>query len=201
MNRAFRLYKEMIMKTQRRQIVPSIVLSLSLLALLESWAGPSQAAHATFYTDQTAWTTAVQNSQTSIIHRSFSIVTSALFAGWGPPAVYMGTSPVSYLVNPSSAPLGTAFGGNFDLTPGGNGGGLAFQINFADSTSEVVWGAVNYPSDPTHPNQFWGIVSDTTIESVQPFSNDWTGNGETFNYDLLTLSFPVLHICTVCPIR
>jgi hypothetical protein len=182
--------REIIMKIRPRHIVSGFTASLgqrvtlSLLVLLGSWAGSSQAATYTIYTDQTAWAAAVQSH-----YFLASIVTTSGLSGGGPPSIYYyGQYPLPYLQNSSSAPLGTAFGGNFDLTPGGNGGGLAFLINFADSTNVVAWSAVNYPSG------FWGIISDTTIDSVQYFSNDFTGNGETFNYDLLTLQFPVFHI-------
>lgn len=159
-----------------------------LLALFGSWAGTSQAANYTFYGDQNAWSTAVTTNSLA------SIVTTSGLSGYGPPSIYYyGQEPLPYLQNSSSAPLGTAFGGSFDLTPGGNGGGLAFVITFADSTTIVVWGAVNYPSG------FWGIVSDTTINSVQTISNDLTGNGESFNYSLLTLQFPqIKRICPLC---
>lgn len=162
--------------------------AVSLLVLFGSWAGSSQAANFTIYTDQTAWTAAVHSA-----YLRASIVTTSGLSGGGPPAIYYyGQYPLPYLQNSSSAPLGRAFGGNFDLTPGGNGGGLAFLITFTDGTNEVIWSAVNYPSG------FWGINSDTTIDSVQSFSNDLTGNGESFNYDLLTLQFPVIHICIPC---
>jgi len=162
--------------------------AISLVVLFGSWAGASQAATYTIYTDQAAWTAAV--------HAKYilaSVATASNLAGGGPPAIYYyGGYSLPYLPNSSSAPLGTAFGGNFDLTPGGNGGGLAFLITFADSTTEVAWGAVNYPSG------FWGIISDTTIDSVQYFSNQLEGNGETFTYNLLTLQFPVIKICIPC---
>lgn len=166
-------------------------IAVGLLALFGSWAGASQAANYTIYSDQNAWTTAVKGTGTYLLA---SIVTTSGLSGYGPPSIYYyGQEPLPSLQNSSSAPLGTAFGGDFDLTPGGNGGGLAFVITFADSTTAVVWGAVNYPSG------FWGIVSDTTIDSVQTISNDLTGNGESFNYSLLTLQFPQIKvICTLC---
>lgn len=167
--------------------------AMSLLVLFGSWAASSQAANYTTYTDQNAWTTAAQSSGFLA-----TVLTTTGLSGSGPPSIYYyGQYPLPSLPNSSSAPLGRAFGGSFDLTPGGNGGGLAFLIAFADGTSDVFWSAVNYPGG------FWGITSDTTIDSVQYFSNDLTGNGETFNYSLLTLQFPVLHICIPClpPIR
>ena len=163
-----------------------------LLALFGSWAGTSQAANYTFYGDQNAWSTAVTTNSLA------SIATTSGLSGYGPPSIYYyGQEPLPYLQNSSSAPLGTAFGGSFDLTPGGNGGGLAFVITFADATTIVVWGAVSYPSG------FWGIVSDTTINSVQTISNDLTGNGESFNYSLLTLQFPQIKriCCRPIPIK
>jgi len=165
--------------------------AVSLLALFGTWAGTSQAASYTIYTDQAAWTAAVQSH-----YFLASVATTSGLSGYGPPSIYYyGGYTLPTLPNSSSAPLGTAFGGSFDLTPGGNGGGLAFNITFADGTTDVFWSAVNYPGG------FWGIIADSTIDSVQYFSNNLTGNGETFNYSLLTLQFPVVHICCVPPIR
>jgi hypothetical protein len=173
------IFKEIFMFQSKTSLCRGI--AVGVLALFGGWATSSQAASYTIYTDQTAWTAAALQ-----IHHNFSttsVVTSSQLSGYGLPAVYyyydqQGLEP---LYSPN--PLNTAFGGNFDLTVGGNGGGLAFLINFADSTSAVVWGAVNYPSG------FLGVTSDTAITSVEPFSNDTSGNGETFNYDLLTLKF------------
>jgi hypothetical protein len=170
-------------------------MTVSVLAFFGSWATTSQAANYAVYTDQTAWTAAALQ-----IHHNFSttsIVTTSELSGYGPPAFYyyFDQKDLQPLPHPSSAPLGTAFGGNFDLTLDGTGGGLGFLINFADSTTAVVWGAVNYPKG------FLGVTSDTAINSVEPFSNQTNGNGETFNYDLLTLQFQP-EICLTCrPLR
>jgi hypothetical protein len=171
-------------------------IAVGLLALFASWAGASRAANYTIYTDQAAWTAGLS---TYFVHPS--LVTTSGLSGGGPPAIfYYGQKPLPSLPNSSSEYLGMAFGGNFDLTPGGNAGGLAFQIKFEDGTTEVFWGAVNYPNpgDPNYPIKFWGIVSDTTISSVQYFSNSLTGNSETFNYSLLTVGYPAIMICRVC---
>ena len=159
----------------------------SVLALFGIWAGASQAATTTTYTDENAWTAAALHNTIA------SVATTSGLSGYGPPSIYYyGQKSLPYLQNSSAAPLGTAFGANFDLTPGGNGGGLAFLITFEDSTTEVIWSAVGYPGG------FWGITSDTTIASVQTFSNSLTGNGESFNYELLTLQYPQIHKCFTC---
>ena len=189
---------EITMKIRPRHIATGFKASLcrriavSLLALSGSWAASSQAATTTTYTDENAWTAAALHNTIA------SVATTSGLSGYGPPSIYYyGQKSLPYLQNSSSAPLGRAFGANFDLTPGGNGGGLAFLITFADSTTEVLWSAVNYPGG------FWGIISDTTIDSVQTFSNNLTGNGESFNYDELTLEYPVIRKCLVCrpPLR
>src|SRR5689334_9342698 len=95
-------------------------IAVSLLALSGTWAGASQAANYTVYTDPNAWNTAV-HSGTYLLA---SVVTTYGLSGYGPPSIYYyGQKSLPYLQNSSAAPLGTAFGGNFDLTPGGNGGG------------------------------------------------------------------------------
>jgi len=169
--------------------------AVALLALSGSWAGVSQAANVTVYTDQATWAAA------ALARYPFSngVATTTGLASIGLASVnyYYAPQNLRSLQNSSSAPLGGAFGGNFDLTPGGDGGGLAFQVNFEDGTSEVFWSAVNYPVAPV-TYQFWGIVSDTTITSVQVFSNQWNGNGETFNYNLYTLTFPQFRVCLRC---
>jgi hypothetical protein len=170
-------------------------IAVSVLALFGSWATSSQAATYSIYTDQTSWTAAALQIRQTLY--TTSIVTQSDLSGYGLPADYYYYDPQALepLQHPGLPALGKAFAGNFDLTPGGNGGGLAFLINFADSTSAVVWGLVNYPSG------FLGVVSDTAINSVEPFSDDTTGNGETFNYDLLTVRFQ-LNVCLSCrPIR
>src|SRR5579862_331409 len=105
------------MKIQRLKIVPGIVQSLGLLAMLGSWAASSQAANYTVYTNETAWTAAAQQIRHPL--DTTSIVTSSELSGYGLPAVYYYYDQAGLQPLQSPAPFSMAFGGNFDLTPGG----------------------------------------------------------------------------------
>jgi hypothetical protein len=176
------------MKIHRHRIVPSIVLSLSLLAALGSWAASSQAANYAVYTNETAWTNAALQVREAL--HSTSIVTFSDLSGYGLPGDYYLYDQKDLVPLQTPAPLTWAFGGNFDLTPGGPGGdALDFLIKFADSTTAVV--SINYPGG------FLGITSDTIINSIEPFSSSNAGNGENFNYELLALKFTP-NVCLNC---
>jgi len=79
-----------------------------------------------------------------------------------------------------------AFGGDFDLTPGGAGQGIQFIVTFADNTTQLV--SAEVPS--SFNGQFFGFVSDTAIKSVQLSGGTQAGTGaqETFNLDNLRFS-------------
>ena len=69
-----------------------------------------------------------------------------------------------------------AFGADWDLTPGGNGGGLLLSISFADATTSSL--VVPYDSSTI----FRGFVSDTNVTSIRIHAADFTGE-ETFDAD------------------
>jgi len=76
----------------------------------------------------------------------------------------------------------SAFGGIFDLTPGGNGGGLDLHINFSNATSTDVSIA---GADPEF-NGFLGVISNgASITSLTLNGAAFTGNGESFTLDNL----------------
>ena len=74
----------------------------------------------------------------------------------------------------------TAFGADFDLSPGGPGAGLLLALSFLDGTS-----ASQFIANPAGGafNGFFGLVSDTKITSVR-FDSNFTGV-EAFSADNL----------------
>lgn len=74
-----------------------------------------------------------------------------------------------------------AFGGIFDLTPGGSGLGIQFQVFFTGGGSQIVGTEV----PDLFNGQFFGFVSDMPISSVQLFGGTQGGAQETFNLDNL----------------
>ena len=79
----------------------------------------------------------------------------------------------------------TGFGGIFDLTPGGNGGGLELDIAFSNATTTSVF----IPGTDPEFNGFFGVTSNgATITSVTLNGASFTGNGESFTLDNLQYS-------------
>ena len=77
-------------------------------------------------------------------------------------------------------PATSAFGGFFDLTPGGNGGGLDLHIIFSNATFTDVFIA---GTDPEF-NNFLGVTSNgVSITSLTLNGASFTGNGESFTLD------------------
>lgn len=81
----------------------------------------------------------------------------------------------------------TAFGGDYDLSPGGNGNGLRFVLDGTEIVSQEI--SAPYVG-------FWGFVSDTFFTSVQVQAGSGPGRAETHNFD--NFSFGVA--ATVAPI-
>ena len=68
----------------------------------------------------------------------------------------------------------TAFGGDFDLSPRGNGNGLRFVLD----GSEIVSQEIGAPY-----TGFWGFVSDLSFTSVTVEAGSGSGRAETHNFD------------------
>ena len=80
-----------------------------------------------------------------------------------------------------------AFGGNWDLSPGAPGTGIAFTVTFLNNTTQLV--AVEVPN--TFTGEFFGFVSDTPFKSVLEtvgIQSCSTCVAETHNLDNLTFS-------------
>lgn len=86
----------------------------------------------------------------------------------GRPTIFGGN--MTYTFN---SPI-SAFGGDFDLSPGGNGIGLRFTLG----TGEVVSQELSAPYDG-----FWGFVADTTFTTVTVSGGSGFGFAETHNFD------------------
>src|SRR4051812_39033607 len=78
------------------------------------------------------------------------------------------------------SPATTAFGADWDLSPGGAGSGIFFDVLLNNSTHQTVTGISN-PAGGTF-NGFFGFVSDTPFTSIS-LGSGFTGSGETFNAD------------------
>lgn len=74
----------------------------------------------------------------------------------------------------------TAFGGDFDLSPGGNGNGLRFVLDGNEIVSEEI--GAPYIG-------FWGFVSDTSFTTLTVEAGSGPGIAETHLFD--NLSFGV----------
>ena len=79
-----------------------------------------------------------------------------------------------------------AFGGNWDLSPGDPGTGIAFTVTFLNNTTQLV--AVEVPNTLT--GEFFGFVSDTPFKSVLETVGTQSCSicAETHNLDNLTFS-------------
>jgi PEP-CTERM motif len=149
----------------------------------------AQADSVTTYTSLSAWQAAAGSPTTTedfadtTLATGLSIsfasgnISGGLFNGFGPCIECPGTGSV-FTFTPGTS----AFGGDFDLTPGGNGGGLDLLIGFSNATTTDVFIA---GADPEF-NGFFGVTSNgASITSVTLKGADLFGNGETFTLDNL----------------
>ena len=158
---------------------------LTLIIVATGLAGRVDAATTTAYTDLTAWSAAAG----SFVTEDFSDATLApglsIAFGSNSPAGSIsggeyhdysvtGFSSFNSLITFSTAV--TAFGADWDLTPGGNGGGLLLQISYADATT----GSLFIPYSAT--TSFSGFVSNTNVASIRIHTADLTGE-ELFDAD------------------
>jgi hypothetical protein len=143
----------------------------------------------TTYTSASSWLAAVGSSTTTEDFAS-SILTTGLSATFGPNAFIGGgvlTVNGQLLTFPTPSVLTfspgvTGFGGTFDLTPGGDGGGLNLLVTFSNATTADVI----IPGGTPQFNGFFGVVSNgVTISSVTLRGASFTGNGESFTLDNL----------------
>ena len=77
----------------------------------------------------------------------------------------------------------TAFGGDWDLSPGGQGQGLEFLVNWSGGSSSLVGAEV--------PNScagcFWGFTATASMASIEVRGGtNPAGSAETYNFDNMT---------------
>lgn len=150
--------------------------------------GISSAAVVTAYTTVAAWTAAasgtvvVEDFADTTLQSGFSIR-----FGTNVPAGSIGLGLYNDMAvtqfNDAKNPLwsftsSTAFGADFDLSPGGPGAGLVLALSFGDGTFASQF--ITNPAGGAFSG-FFGLVSDTTITSVR-FDAPGTGR-EEFNAD------------------
>ena len=143
----------------------------------------------TAYTNATTWQTALGASTTTEDFSS-STLTTGLSATFGSNA-FIGSGVLNVngqlLTFPTPSvftfsPGVTGFGGIFDLTPGGDGGGLNLLITFSNATTTGTL----IPGGTPQFNGFFGVISNgVTISSVALRGASFTGNGESFTLDNL----------------
>jgi len=143
----------------------------------------------TAYTNATTWQTALGASTTTEDFSS-STLTTGLSATFGSNA-FIGSGVLNVngqlLTFPTPSvftfsPGVTGFGGIFDLTPGGDGGGLNLLITFSNATTTGTL----IPGGTPQFNGFFGVISNgVTISSVTLRGASITGNGESFTLDNL----------------
>jgi hypothetical protein len=78
----------------------------------------------------------------------------------------------------------TAFGGDWDLSPGGAGQGIEFLVNWSGGGSSLVGAEV--------PNScigcFWGFTATASMASIEARGGTQGGAAETYEFDNMTTS-------------
>ena len=162
---------------------------LVLIAVVLMGVGSAQADTVTTYTSLAAWQAAAGGSLTTedFADTTLAAGLSATFGGQSS-SISGGVLNINgqfFTLNPTIftfTPATSAFGGDFDLTPGSDGGGLNLIITFANNTTTVV----NIPGGTPQFNSFFGVVSNgAAITSLTVNGAAFTGNGESFTLDNL----------------
>lgn len=142
----------------------------------------ASAAAISVYTDLAAWTAAVSGN---VVIEDFSDAT--LLPGFQTAnggisgGAFFGTALTQFndLNNPRwNFATSTAFGADFDLSPGGRGDSLVLALTFGDGT--IGQAVIANPANDAF-NGFFGIVSDAVITAVR-FDSPGTGQ-EAFSAD------------------
>jgi hypothetical protein len=155
--------------------------TLGVLSALAIEAGATSAA-TTIYTDRAAFDIATGGSlnfedfsdttfENVTIDSDAGFVTSGFFRDRPTPTNFFQTGATTTYTFSTAT---TAFGGDFDLSPNGNGNGLQFVL----SNGEIVSEEIAAPFDG-----FWGFVSDLSFTSVTVLAGSGAGRAETHNFD------------------
>jgi hypothetical protein len=161
-----------------------------------SWSQTAHAALITSYTDQTQWTNAAGTPLTTEAFSGGALATGLAQSGGGVSGGVLNAQalptifPIASRNTLGFSPGVFAFGGIWNLSPGGPGAGIGFTLTFGNSTTQDFFGITN----PTNAggqftgsfDGFFGLVSDTVITNVSFFTGSLTGNSELFTLDNLS---------------
>ena len=170
------------------KMLNKVLIAVSAGVVAAGVAMPASAAVvSTFSDDFAGWSTAAGGSAIVEDFSDASLVSglSIIFGSSRPGSISAGsyldraddTQAVKPVFDFSSAI--TAFGANWDLSPGGAATGISLFLTFQDLTSMTV--TTQVPNAFT--GQFFGIVSDTPFISVRFDEGTQTAGVETFNMD------------------
>jgi hypothetical protein len=163
---------------------PYLVVALSVCVF---WTNVAQADTVTTFTNASTWQAAVGSTTTEDF--ADSTLATGLSVTFGSSNAFIGNGVLNVnsqlLTFPTPSVLTfspgvTGFGGTFDLTPGGNGGGVDLFITFSNASTTDAFIAGTTPQF----NGFFGVVSNgVAISSVTLKGASFTGNGESFTLD------------------
>ena len=140
----------------------------------------------TVYTDRTAWENALAASfseetfDDASLNPGVSVVSSAGAVANGRWEDRLDSSDTTEFSFSSNL---TAYGGNWDLSPGGAGMGIA--ITLGNGSTYIIPDEI--PN--TYSGEFWGFISDTPFASVLLKAGTQPGVAETFYLDNMVYSF------------
>ena len=151
-----------------------------------------QAANIQTFNSRTSWQTAASSTMFAITTEDFTDATLggglSVTSGSIGNGVFSGGALPRIFSNPGAFKFQhgvLAFGGDWDLTPGGSGAGILLTATFEDGTTQII-GSILNPSPTTPFNGFFGFVSDKPVVAVTYQSNQLTGNSELFTLDNLS---------------
>jgi hypothetical protein len=78
----------------------------------------------------------------------------------------------------------SAFGGDWDLSPGGEGQGLEFLVNWSAGGSSLVGNEVPRAC----AGCFWGFTATASMASIAVRGGTQSGSAETYNFDNMTVA-------------
>ena len=149
----------------------------------------AHAANVQVFTNRASWEAAASSSFSAITTEDFTDSTldgglsitagsvgNGVFSGAGSPLVFPNPGAFKFQHGVLS------FGGDFDLTPGGSGGGLMLTATFDDNTTQLIGSMLN-PSPQAQFNGFFGFVSDKPVITITYQNPNVTGQTELFNLD------------------
>ena len=152
----------------------------------------AQAANIQVFNNRVAWQAAASSSMFAITTEDFSDSTLdgglSVTAGGVVNGAFSGDALPLVFPNPGTFKFQhgvLALGGDWDLTPGGSGGGVMLTATFEDGTQQLIGSMLN-PSATVQFTGFFGFVSDKPIVTITYQNPMLTGNSELFTLDNLS---------------